>query len=59
VTDRRWLYRNTAAEEGLAGQLLPWGECFACGVPTQWRILQRDNGIPNGVEWFVCPEHLP
>lgn len=56
---RRWLTRWTPAEQQLAAQLLPWGECVECGSRTQYRVVERENGAPNGREWFVCERHLP
>jgi hypothetical protein len=58
VTTRRWEYRTTDAERDLWAQLLPWGDCTDCGARTQQRIVERENGIPNGREWFVCERHL-
>jgi hypothetical protein len=49
----------TEAERQLAEQLLPWGDCCECGARTQWRVVEREDGIPNGREWFVCGGHLP
>lgn len=56
---RQWVTRWTAAEAQIARDLLPWGECCRCGERTQWRVLERAAGVPTGVEWFVCDEHLP
>jgi hypothetical protein len=54
-----WLQQWFGAERDLAEQLLPWGACYACQTQTQTRVVEREAGIPNGREWFVCPEHQP
>jgi len=58
VKRRRWLHRNSPAEAGIAADLLPWGQCVECGALTQWRVVERVGGVPNGREWFCCESHL-
>jgi hypothetical protein len=53
------LWEPSEAERTAWMESLTWGKCVECRKKTQTRVIERENGIPNGREWFVCPDHTP